>query len=350
MLLSRFAKVMAVSEGLIGKAISIAPRTRTFPDSVGDPGSGYLRLDHGLHRRENSRLTAGTLTITVAPDPTCGFDVNEESVTCPSSKRCSWESGRIDKVFCDLRYIRTACLDRTDALDPDLCDLDCIEDTNTLLCVESSFPYCLPVEFSGSISQWICHSTSSFLVLFSTLDMQPRDFTTVVLVDGNPVTSWTNAVTMDPPTTSTTTRTVTVTKESTGTTQTKPPPPGVNVGAVVGGVIGGVAFVSLVVIGITLFLRRKREKPEPNDSLPDHAIQSNMPDAKAMAVSPTITQPYSPTLISSIEPQNGGIPPPAFYQHPEPHGTAGPGHQSMEAHELSGRVGDHQSGPSPGAK
>jgi hypothetical protein len=180
--------------------------------------------------------------------------------------------------------------------------------------------------------------------------MQPRDFTTVVLVDGNPVTSWTNAVTMDPSTTSTTRRTATVTGESTETTQTKPPPPGVNVGAVVGGVIGGVAFVSLVVIGVTLFLRRKREKAEPNDSLPDYAIQSNMPDAKAMAVSPTITQPYSPTLISSIEPQNGGIPPPAFYQHPEPYGTASPGHQSMEAHELSGWVGGHQSGSSPGAK
>lgn len=133
MLLSRFAKVMAVWEGLIGKAISIAPRTRTFPDSVGGSDSGYLRLDHGLHRRENSRLTAGTLTITVAPDPTCGFDANEDVVTCPSSKRCSWESGRIDNVFCDLRYIRTTCLDRTDALDPDLCDLDCIEDANTLL-------------------------------------------------------------------------------------------------------------------------------------------------------------------------------------------------------------------------
>lgn len=132
MLLCRFAKVIAVLGGLIGKSLSISPRTRTFPDTPGDPGSGYLKVNHGLQRRENTHLTAGTITITVAPDPTCGFDVRHEVVTCPISKRCSWESGQINNVFCDLRYIKTTCLDSTDALDPDRCDLDCAEDINTL--------------------------------------------------------------------------------------------------------------------------------------------------------------------------------------------------------------------------
>ncbi|RSL54309.1 hypothetical protein CEP54_009925 [Fusarium duplospermum] len=323
----------------------MAPRTRAFPDTLENLDSGHLMLDHGLHKRENSRLTSGTLTITVAPDPTCGFDTKEDVVTCPSSKRCSWESGRLDNVFCDLRYIRTACLDRTDALDEDICDLDCLDDVNTLRCMESDYPYCLPVEFSGSISQWICHSTSSFVILFSTRDMEPRDFTTVVLVDGSPVTSWTNAIPS-----STTRRTVTVTREASETADPKPPPPGINVGAVVGGVIGGLAFVSLVVIGIILILRRKRDKAEANEPpLPDYTAQSNIPDAKSMAA-PTLTQPYSPTPVSPIESPNGGMPPPAFYQHPEPYGIASPGHQNMNAHELGGWVGDYQAGSPPGPK
>ncbi|RSM14169.1 hypothetical protein CDV31_005505 [Fusarium ambrosium] len=344
MLLSRFTKVIAVL-GLIGKAISLAPRTLAPPESLGDLDSGHLGLDHGLHKRENSRLTSGTLTITVAPDPTCGFDTNQDVVTCPSSKRCSWESGRLDNVFCDLRYIRTACLDRTDALDEEICDLDCLDDVNTLRCVESSFPYCLPVEFSGSISQWICHSISSFVVLFSTRDMEPRDFTTIVLVDGNPITSWTNAIPSAP---TSTRRTITVTREVSETAKPKPKPPGVNVGAVVGGVIGGIAFVSLVVIGILLILQRKREKAESNESpLPDYTAQSNVPDAKTMASSPPLAQPYSPTPVSPIESPTGGMPPPVFYQHPEPYGIASPGYQSMNAHELGG---DHQAGSPPGAK
>lgn len=132
MLVCRFTKVIAVLGGLIGKATSIAPRTRALPDDLDDQDFEYLGLDHGLHRRQNRRLTSGTLTITVAPDQTCGFDTNEDAVSCPRSKRCSWESGRINHVFCDLRYIQTTCLDRTDALDPDRCDLDCLEDVNTL--------------------------------------------------------------------------------------------------------------------------------------------------------------------------------------------------------------------------
>ncbi|UPL01899.1 hypothetical protein LCI18_012833 [Fusarium solani-melongenae] len=335
-------------------ATALVPQTHALSTNFDKPQPTSFGSENELHRRSyeyDSELLSGTVTITVAPDPTCGFDENGYDMTCPDSTRCSWQAGTINAVFCGLEDITTTCFDRSKATDTDICDSN--RTSNTIynkFCIESSFPYCLPVEFSGSISQWVCHSTSSFLVLFSTLDMQPRDFTTVVLVDGNPVTSWTNVVIMDPSTPSTTRRTVTVTMESTETTQTKPPTSAVNVGAVVGGVIGGVALVSLVIIGVMLFLRRKREKAEPNDSPPDNAIQSNMPDAKAMAVSPTITQPYSSTLISSIEPQSGGIPPPAFYQHPEPYGTASPGHQSLEAHELSGWVGDYQSGPSPGAK
>lgn len=178
--------------------------------------------------------------------------------------------------------------------------------------------------------------------------MKPRDFTTVVLVDGSPVTSWTNAATTGPDTASTI-QTITVTREQSQTTQTESPSAGVNVGAIIGGVIGGVAFVSLVVIGITLFWRRKPEKTELNGSLPEYAAQSNMPDAKAMA-STTLTQPYSPTLVSPMEPPNSGMPPQVFYQHPEPYGTVHSGHQSMNAHELAGWSGDHEAGPSPGAK
>ncbi|KAI8713900.1 hypothetical protein NCS52_01235900 [Fusarium sp. LHS14.1] len=349
MLLYRFAKVIAVLWGLIEKGLSIAPRTRTFHETPGNPGSGYLKVDHGLHRRENTRLTSGTITITVAPDPTCGFDARHDSVTCPISKRCSWESGQINNVFCDLRYIKTTCLDSTDALDPDKCDLDCVEDINTLRCVESSLPYCLPVEFSGSISDWLCHSTPSYLIIFSTQDMKPRDFTTVVLVDGSPITSWTNAATVGTSATSTI-GTITITKAASETAPPEPPRSGVNVGAIIGGVIGGVAFVSLVVIGVVLFWRRS-EKPDANasDSLPEHATQSIMPDAKSMGGSTTITQPYSPTLVSPIEPPNSGMPQ-VFYQHPEPYGIASPGHQSMHAHELAGWSGDHQSEYPPGAK
>lgn len=176
--------------------------------------------------------------------------------------------------------------------------------------------------------------------------MEPRDFTTVVLVDGSPVTSWTNGISPTGPSRGT----ITVTSQPSQATETKPPPPGVNVGAVVGGVFGGLAFVSLVVIGVMLILRRNRKTAAPRDPLPDYVTQSNMPHAKAMAGSPTLTQPYSPTLRSPVQSQHGGMAPQVVGQYPEAYGTVSPSHQSMSTHELAGGVGDHQAGSSPRMK
>lgn len=66
------------------------------------------------------------LTITVAPDSTCGFITGGyRPMTCINGRACSWESGKLNAIFCGLQKIYTTCLNRDDALDPDICGDSC---------------------------------------------------------------------------------------------------------------------------------------------------------------------------------------------------------------------------------
>ncbi|RTE81981.1 hypothetical protein BHE90_003555 [Fusarium euwallaceae] len=177
-----------------------------------------------------AELRSGTLTITVAPDATCGYDSLDDPALC-----------RANKI--------------------------------TYACTSSDAPYCLRVRLGSGIIHYTCHSTiaSSDITIATTRNFEEREFSTFVLVDGNPVS------TISGPTNGPTN----------GTTGGGSGPP---VGAIVGGVVGGVAVIGLVVLGVfglrILGRRRSGNQATPSPT-PESPVQeeTHMPNTKAVSAS-----------------------------------------------------------------
>ncbi|KAM6516466.1 hypothetical protein FALCPG4_014649 [Fusarium falciforme] len=238
------------------------------------------------------------------------------------------------------------------ATDTDICDDDCSSDDYTLKCTESSSPYCAEWYFEG-ITAWVCSDFQTSETIYSTYDGEPREFTTIVFVDGTPSEAWVNPIftpitdsaIADPSETF-----ETITTEDPRETEPAPPPPpppGLNVGAVVGGVVGGLAVISLTILGILYILRRNRRRDQSHGSLPESTTHSSVPDTK-VAGSPTITQPYTPRTMSPIQPQNdAALPQTAYFNHDAVE-AATSDHLSASTHEFGGLVGDRQYASMPG--
>ena len=187
--------------------------------------------------------------------------------------------------------------------------------------------------------------------MYSTYDEEPREFTTIVFVDGTPSMTWVNPV-FTPITDSTATdpsETFETIEEpsETKTAPPPPPPPGLNVGAVVGGVVGGLAVISLTILGILYILRRNRRRDQSHGSLPESTAHSRFPDPKVVG-SPTITQPYSPRTMSPIQPQNDATLPQTAYFNHDAFEAATSDHLSASTHEHGGLAGDRQYASTPG--
>uniref|UniRef100_A0A0D2XEZ9 Uncharacterized protein n=1 Tax=Fusarium oxysporum (strain Fo5176) TaxID=660025 RepID=A0A0D2XEZ9_FUSOF len=99
-----------------------------------DPVPRSRRLARKRDVDELSQLTSGTLTVTVAPDPTCGFTNNDEAVwVCPGGRPCTWEKGQINRFWCAWQQIYTTCLDSTAIFDPAICNSECRTNTRNAI-------------------------------------------------------------------------------------------------------------------------------------------------------------------------------------------------------------------------
>lgn len=128
----RYGLRTATAYTLLGQAVAqLATRTVGGEFHHTQPAPADLEL---RRRQLDSDITSGTISITVAPDETCGFDQfgdTDSAWICKSSRHCSWESGRLNLVFCGLQNLITTCQDSTFAIDTDLCDNAC--QSNTLI-------------------------------------------------------------------------------------------------------------------------------------------------------------------------------------------------------------------------
>ncbi|WAO94640.1 Hypothetical protein NCS54_01223200 [Fusarium falciforme] len=350
MLLRRFAKTIAIVDILAAKVNSLTPQTLTSFNNL-----DYARLrseepEQGLRRRQyDDYLTTGTITVTVAPDEICGFDDWSSAYHCPPSTACSWELDSIANVFCGFEDILTTCLDRIDAIDTDICDDDCYWDDYILKCTKFSSPYCVELYF-GDITAWGCSDSRTSETIYSTDDGVPREFTTIVFVDGTPSMVWVDTPIAESPINDPIETFETTTTEEPIETEPAPPPPphpGLNVGAVVGGVVGGLAVISLTILGILYILRRNRRRDQSHGSLPESTAHSSVPDTKVVG-SPTITQPYTPRTMSPIQPQNDATLPQTAYFNHDAVEAATSDHLSASTHEFGGLVGDRQYASMPG--
>ena len=138
------------------------------------------------------------------------------------------------------------------------CDHGCQQDVNTIKCTASSKPFCFVYTVPGlSAGFYSCDSSTGIDTLFTTFFGQTGAL------------PWTNVYKETSTGISTTTPSVSPgpTTSTTSVTTIPPPTPGpsgdsVPIGAIVGGALGGLAFIALV-IGAVVFLclyHRKKER------------------------------------------------------------------------------------------
>ncbi|KAH7157771.1 hypothetical protein B0J13DRAFT_520492 [Dactylonectria estremocensis] len=216
-----------------------------------------------------------------------------------------------------------------------------------------------------SVSTWGCNNESSTYTIATTQSLQGRQFSTLILVDGTPISTFisssatdvtdTITTTTEPP--DTTSHSSTTTISSTSTSQTDVPNDGPNVGAIVGGVVGGLAVVGLTVLGVLLIIhlrRRNRNQTTPHhpNSGPAPQVQpeSGIQETHYVMASPTQTENRA-SLASPVKSQGQGFSPPpsvspyALYPTtyaPPPQQVSGPG--GVQMYELGEDNAGHYDG------
>ncbi|KAH8685104.1 hypothetical protein BGZ61DRAFT_534290 [Ilyonectria robusta] len=314
----RYGFGIATAYTLLGQAVAqLATRT---------VGGGFHNAqpaptDWELRRRQlDGDISSGTISITIAPDETCGFDAGGNPYwTCPNNRRCSWESGRLNLIFCGWQALATSCIDSTSVYNTDLCDDACFSNTRHIFCTQSAYPSCVDIAIGGDITTWGCNTAFTTYSLDTTQSLEDREFSTLILVDGTPITTYISSLaTAESGTTKSTDTAIDsgTTAISSTTTSTHSSGGGTNVGAIVGGVVGGLAVIGLIVIGVLLILhlrRRKRNEitPPPNSGLaPQAQPESTMQNTHNFVASPTQPE-YGANLNSPVKSQGQGFPPPS---------------------------------------
>ncbi|RSL61224.1 hypothetical protein CEP53_005190 [Fusarium sp. AF-6] len=247
-----------------------------------EPQLRELGLRQRRQHEDLDDLISGTLTITIAPDATCGAYNNGRNFLNCGNRPCTWESGVINRVFCLWEGIYTACLDRTET-----CDEECSNSKKYYArCADSLFPSCGLYSLGNGIYGHYC-ATSSLANSINTLwGRGPEDLTTVVVVNRSRVSLVVDDEDSESTPESEPERTAEITLETSPSTTTDPettvregtqsistttspsnsPHNNVNVGAIVGGVVGGLAVVCLTVGFLGFLFLRHRRRPENTPS------------------------------------------------------------------------------------
>ncbi|RGP76300.1 hypothetical protein FLONG3_5346 [Fusarium longipes] len=237
-------------------------------------------IENGLHQAEptavNNKLEQrqvdsnpllGTLTITVAPDATCAFNNRgDPALICSYNRRCSWESGDMNVAFCGFQSLYTTCYDYTAMNDLSQCDGNCRSNTHNGFCTASFYPYCNLYDLGGGISTWQCNASPASYWAATTQELEDRNFNTMTLINGSP---WQTPTPLSTPAdiiTSASDDTTIASSSSSATTSftVRPDPhPVPSVGAIAGGVIGGLAIVALGILGVWYLCHRRSKRPQP---------------------------------------------------------------------------------------
>ncbi|CAG7561924.1 unnamed protein product [Fusarium equiseti] len=196
------------------------------------------------------------LSVTKAPDKTCGYLSGRAMlpITCENTKPCMWATdlgiicAEIKDDF-DKWEVHVKCMDREMALNPALCNDTCIGNPAFLLCssTNESAPYCATYLFPDAVVDYRCSSTQATRA--SSVDFTYRGQenavfdTTMVPLTGSRISS------IKPTESSSSADSSSSTSASTSPSADSPSSNN-NLGAIIGGAIGGFAALSLVVIAI----------------------------------------------------------------------------------------------------
>ncbi|KAF5009592.1 hypothetical protein FDECE_4196 [Fusarium decemcellulare] len=323
----------------------IAPR-QTAPPSLDD-----------LHRR-----TAGKndlITISVAPDNTCGFISGRPGASrvCSGDSSCLFfppaPSRSVERggVFCcgtsSCEYHAT-CVNSVEYFESSKCDGGCEVDNYTLKCTDSASPYCNTVSWKGSTFDYWCNDvdiTTAQSAALSFKGQKSRVFTTV---DEDDLSSIQSQISEAKTGNIETGATRTSGPSATNTDSSDSGASKTNTGAIAGGVVGGVAGLALVSLGIFYLFRRQKKKytaGSPPAYQPPGAPGAPMAGADPKAGWPAGQQqgyqydPNSPSTLQTMSPgmaQNMVSPNSAYGQTNIPGYQSGYQPQQPVIHEAGG--------------
>ncbi|KAH7124439.1 hypothetical protein EDB81DRAFT_765799 [Dactylonectria macrodidyma] len=189
-----------------------------------------MKPGYAAREEHASTSSALSLTLTIAPDETCGYLSGEvgEPITCDNGDYCTWEVKELGVIACGKAHY--------------------------LQCVESSVAVD-PVKYNDSIEFTFDGDDDPGFITTTISDEAPS-----TVSGGLPPVTVTNSRTSTGPDETSTTTSSTAPAETTHHSKSTP------VGAIVGGVVGGVAVIALVVFGIIFILRRRKTNPPANQA------------------------------------------------------------------------------------
>ncbi|KAI1106742.1 hypothetical protein F4804DRAFT_299716, partial [Jackrogersella minutella] len=287
---------------------------------------------HELAKRQSGQ------TVLIGPDNTCGYfegragavySCNGEDVTCALVTTSTYGAvACCDGSDCGLRV---ACVDYLDYYSSSACDDGCAQDTFTVKCTHKSAPYCGTVTFFSGISDYYCDtlSASTPQQLYTTYsgETDGRSFTPVaVSIDedsstGTHAASSTEASSDDETATSDSsagatslTNSGSSSSSSSSGSNSSSKKSSTNVGAIAGGVVGGVAGLALIGLGIFFLIRHNSKKSKDAAAAAAGAPQMQQgPGTNGGPGQPPVAgfqqQPYNPHF-SQQYPQQGHYPDP----------------------------------------
>ncbi|QPC69480.1 hypothetical protein HYE68_000232 [Fusarium pseudograminearum] len=239
------------------------PRHATQAGKLDHPPETTDILD--LRRRETSQ-TATSYLLTIAPHNTCGYLSGQPGIdiTCESQLTCMWVTSRA--IICGeegdannwKRYNR--CHDSSYALDPSRCANTCVKNKFNLLCTNATAPYCVTYAFPSGVSYFECSESSTELLTASFTfsgQINARLKTSTIYI--GPSDSQDTASTETP----TVSSTAPYSSSPTSTSSSSSPPSSsnqINLGAIIGGAVGGFVAISLVALAIFWTIRKSRNE------------------------------------------------------------------------------------------
>ncbi|RFN50615.1 hypothetical protein FIE12Z_5119 [Fusarium flagelliforme] len=262
-------------QGVYGRALSEPTQSSHLAD-YGRP----LRTTHLVEfhdfRNMAKRDSPESVPITIAPDKTCGFISGSpyNPVTCMNpAHQCAWEDNQIKAVMCgavldkndENWVVNLNCFERDEALDTQLCGDTCKGNQINLLCTNRSAPYCKTYAYPKGVRDYICAPTRALQSVSFTVDTErAAQFitATVPLTVGQATETETSYTFIE-------TDTEPVTTSISEASKTIPPPPSPsskpdsNLGAIIGGAVGGFAALLLIVLAIFWFVRRLKSDDTP---------------------------------------------------------------------------------------
>ncbi|KAJ4006967.1 hypothetical protein NW766_010375 [Fusarium irregulare] len=262
-----------------------------------------------IYAREDVPMTE-TIVATVAENNTCGsyYPNTRGAMVCDEGKSCMYEADKYNVIYCEGYAFVTGCIGRLEALNTRSCDEACRRNTNIWKCTESSQTHCNTIYYPNDISGFYCGTTSGFTsgLLPSRLDDSTLTTSLEVVVYPAEATAKSNTgtsgsetsneatsteATSTEPTSAEPTSTSTYESQNEGGGESK-----TNVGAIAGGVVGGV--VGLASLGLLAFFLRRRSKNKKEQTVPEMSAQ-NSPQPYGVDAGQAWKQSPSPLQHSS---------------------------------------------------